>query len=49
MHTKNSGDGSIYLGNYHITQINLIRHLMDRKIPSPIELANQRQSNGIHS
>lgn len=43
--TKYGNDGSIYLGNYHLTLIHLVRCLMDRKIWYPTEVSNQ----GWHS
>lgn len=47
--TKNRSDGSIYLGNYHLTWILLIRYLMAAKMPVPIEPSDEGQLNGILS
>lgn len=45
--TKNSSDGSIYFGNYHLTWIHLIGCLMAVKMP--IEQSDEGQLNGILS
>lgn len=45
--TKNSSNASIYLGNYHLTSIHLIRCLMAVKMSVRIEPSDEGELNGI--
>lgn len=47
--TKNSSDGSIYLGSYHLKWIHLIRCLMAAKMPVPIKPSDEGQQIDIRS